>query len=115
MLNDSDSPQHALEKLLAWVKLSETQEVLALLKDKAEVVDKQIKLSPLAVRVTVMQVNGMQQVLPDYGTANALHHQFIGNFQGLTELQRTLERRETDLRAQLKQIEQDQTNGTDQQ
>lgn len=49
----------------------------------------------------------VRQVLPDGVTAAALHHQFIGNFQGLTELSRLVEARLAELEAIIKQQELD--------
>ena len=99
MLNDSTSPLNALQKLLDFRRLEQRQQVLKYLRDKATEADLQIKRSPLAVRVTLQGPDGPMQVLPDHGTANALHHQFIGNYQGLTELDRLLSQREAELRA----------------
>lgn len=68
-----------------------------MLRDKAKQADLQIKASPLAVRVTLTTIDGQMQVIPDGVTAAALHHQFIGNFQGLSELQRLLDNRKAEL------------------
>jgi len=113
MLNDSDSPHNALQKLLAWQALSETQEVLQHLKMQAEMADRQIKASPLSIRVTLNRISGLEQVLPDAGTANNLHHQFIGNFQGLTHLERLLVERKAALEEIIKQqqLEEEASHG----
>jgi hypothetical protein len=41
------------------------------------------------------------QVLPDYHTAEAMRHTFIGNAEGLLELERLLHNNETELKAVL--------------
>ena len=105
MLNGSTSPHKELDNLLRWLALPETQEVLNLLKDKSEAADRQIKSSPIAHRITLQTIEGPTQVPIDGVLYAALHNQFIGNFQGLTELSRVLANREADLRALIKQQE----------
>lgn len=101
MLNDSESPQNALQSLLVWQALPETQEVLKLLKDKADLADLGLKRGPLGYRDNV---DG--RVL-DGDTITQLRCQFIGEEKGLRELSRLLTERELTLREKLKQQQQD--------
>ena len=101
MLNNSASPHNELEKLLHFLNLEETKEVLARLKSLAEAADRQAKASPFSYRITLIDnVDGRQvarQVLPDGHLAEQMRHQFIGNFQGLNALSKLLDDRKAEL------------------
>lgn len=112
MLKDSDSPHNALESLSRWRALPETQEVLLQLKVLADKADRQSKASPFSYRVILTEnINGVsiqRQVLPDGQTAEQMRHQFIGNFQGLSELSRLLDQRQEELTGIIEQQKQDE-------
>ena len=68
-------------------------EVLQHLKEMAARADLQGKRDPIHFRVTI----GTEQILPDYQTIDAMRNRFVGNEQGLRELQRLLDQRQADL------------------
>ena len=98
MLNDSVSPHSALEKLCQWRNSSETQEILAYLRGKAQEADKQGRASPL-----LFKANGLPLPLD---TVRCLQDRFIGNAEGCRELERFLDERQNWLEEAIKTLNQ---------
>ena len=97
MLNDSASPRNELQRLWEWRNLSETQEVLKYLRDKAVVAQAQVNKSPLT-----FNING---TVPPLDMINSLRDRFAGNREGFLELDRLLTQREEELSVQIKEID----------
>ena len=95
MLTDSLSPLNDLQNLRNWRVLPETQEVLKQLKGLSLMASQMALASP---QVYHKDLDGVK--------CDQLRHQFIGNYQGLSKLEKLLDDRE----AELSKLVEDQDN-----
>jgi len=96
MLTDSSSPQEDYNSLLAWLKLSQTQEVLNLLKGEAQELHQAV--------IHLVPSRDLGSLLSEY-----LHReQVVGEVRGLLRLEDVLLARKHDLEVKLKIIDEPQ-------
>ncbi len=100
MLTDSNSPHNDLESLLRWRALPETQEVLKWLRDKAQPAFRLALAGPTEYRINS---GGESGVIPDGSVIQQMRDQFIGNYQGLSALEKHLDFTEQALREIIQQ------------
>ena len=101
MLNGLDSPHSDLQKLLDWLNLEETREVIKHLQDKTNLILREVLAPPTK---HVLMVNGIAHPM-DGVTREQLHQRFIGIHTGLNEFLTLLEDRQIVLRQRIAELD----------